>query len=243
MDVQLAPDDLALLRSYCGELHLLVSDDELRQCLVHLELVLEKNQVLNLTRITEKPDALMLHIVDSLTLLPFVFDAPDGALLDMGTGAGFPGVPLAICCDRPVTLLDSVGKKVAAVQEFSDALGLSHVTCVHDRLEEFARSYRQQFSVVVARAVASLPVLLEYARPFLAVGGHAIIAKGVPEDDELVQGEAAARLLGFQLGRVSQFELPDGFGQRHIYDYVVRRPSSVKVPRANGYARKHPLGL
>ena len=106
----------------------------------------------NLTRILNIEDAAVLHILDSLVLLPYINKAPEGALLDMGTGAGFPGIPLTITMHRKATYIDSVGKKVDAVNSFVDVLGLKHAHAVHDRLEEYARSHKKQFSVVTARA-------------------------------------------------------------------------------------------
>lgn len=233
---------LAALKVYCNEAGLVLSDEMLEGCLKHLDLVLEKNQVLNLTRIVAYPDTLVLHILDSLLLLPYLQEAPEGSVLDMGTGAGYPGIPLALCSGRPMTLLDSVGKKVAAVSEFCEALGLADVSCVHARLEEYAKQQRYCFAAVVARAVAPLAVLLEYARPFLVNHGRLIVTKGIPTQDELDAGINAASVLGYRFVTQDTVELPDAFGTRSLLVFEVSRPASVKLPRANGMAKKHPLG-
>ena len=157
---QQADEMLSRLTSYCKEYSLNVTDADLRKCIQHLDLVLETNKTTNLTRILNVEDAAVLHILDSLVLLPYVNKAPEGALLDMGTGAGFPGIPLTITTHRKATYIDSVGKKVDAVNTFVHALGLKNGHAVHDRLEEYARSHKKQFSVVTARALAPLPILV-----------------------------------------------------------------------------------
>lgn len=124
---QQADEMLSRLTSYCKEYSLSVTDTELRKCIQHLDLVQETNKTTNLTRILNVEDAAVLHILDSLVLLPYVNKAPEGALLDMGTGAGFPGIPLTITTHRKATFIDSVGKKVDAVNTFVHALGLKMV--------------------------------------------------------------------------------------------------------------------
>ena len=121
---QQADEMLSRLAFYCKEYSLSVTDVELRKCIQHLDLVLETNKTTNLTRILNVEDAAVLHILDSLVLLPYINKAPEGALLDMGTGAGFPGIPLTIATHRKATYIDSVGKKVDAVNSFVHALGL-----------------------------------------------------------------------------------------------------------------------
>ena len=229
------------LVSYCKDYSLEVSEGDLEACIHHLDLVLEANKTTNLTRILNVEDAAVLHILDSLILLPYINLAPDGALLDMGTGAGFPGVPLTIVSHRKATYIDSVGKKVDAVNSFVSALGLKHAHAVHDRLEEYARSHKKQFAVVTARALAPLPVLVEYASPYLKDGGLFVITKGNPTDEELDSGEAAAKICGFTLLLTDDLDLPDGLGHREFIILKKSRPASVSLPRANGMAKKNPL--
>lgn len=229
------------LTSYCKEYSLKVSEDELRTCIQHLDLVLETNKTTNLTRILNVEDAAVLHILDSLVLLPYINKAPDGALLDMGTGAGFPGIPLTIVTRRKATYIDSVGKKVDAVNSFIKALRLKHVHAVHDRLEEYARSHKKQYSVVTARALAPLPVLVEYAAPFLKDGGLFVITKGNPSDEELDAGMSASKICGFTTLLTVAIDLPDGLGHREFIVLKKTHPASVSLPRANGMAKKNPL--
>ena len=232
---------LSRLISYCRDYSLKVSENDLRACIQHLDLVLETNKTTNLTRILNIEDAAVLHILDSMVLLPYINKAPDGALLDMGTGAGFPGIPLTIASGRRATYIDSVGKKVDAVNSFVKGLGLKHARAVHDRLEEYARSHKKQFAVVTARALAPLPVLVEYASPYLKDGGLFVITKGNPTDEELDSGEAASKICGFTTLLTDELDLPDGLGHREFIILKKSRPASVSLPRANGMAKKNPL--
>lgn len=229
------------LTIYCRDYSLKVSSDELKACVDHLDLVLQANKTTNLTRILNVEDAAVLHILDSLVLLPYIEKAPEGALLDMGTGAGFPGIPLTIVTHRRATYIDSVGKKVDAVNSFVQTLGLKHAHAVHDRLEEYARSHKKQFSVVTARALAPLPVLVEYAAPYLKDGGLFIVTKGNPSNEELASGMSAAKICGFTLFQNDAIDLPGGLGHRKFIVLKKSHPASVSLPRANGMAKKNPL--
>lgn len=229
------------LTIYCRDYSLKVTSDELKACVSHLDLVLQANKTTNLTRILNVEDAAVLHILDSLVLLPYIEKAPDGALLDMGTGAGFPGIPLTIVTHRRATYIDSVGKKVDAVNSFIQTLGLKHAHAVHDRLEEYARSHKKQFSVVTARALAPLPVLVEYAAPYLKDGGLFIVTKGNPSDEELASGMSAAKICGFTLFQNDTIDLPSGLGHREFIVLKKSLPAFVSLPRANGMAKKNPL--
>ena len=232
---------LSRLISYCKDYSLKVSDENLRVCIQHLDLVLEANKSINLTRILNIEDAAVLHILDSLVLLFYISKAPEGALLDMGTGAGFPGVPLTIASGRKAVYIDSVGKKVDAVNSFVKELGLKHAHAVHVRLEEYARTHKKQFAVVTARALAPLPVLVEYASPFLKDGGLFVVTKGNPSDKELQSGLAAAKKCGFTTLMTDDLDLPNGLGHREFIILKKTRQASVSLPRANGMAKKNPL--
>ena len=218
----------------CSENGLSISPEIAERCVQHLLLVLEVNKTTNLTRITDLHEALVLHIFDSLTLLPHLCAAPDGPCLDMGTGAGFPGIPLCLCSDRHFTLLDSVGKKVHAVSSFIKSLGLaSRCDAVQDRVESFASSRPGSY--------ASLPVLVEYAAPLLVTGGYLIVSKGNPTRDELDQGNRAGKICGMRLVKQSSLELPLDLGHREILVYERYAKPQIVLPRAVGTAKKSPL--
>lgn len=236
-----------LLMSYCQDLQLVITRKQSELCVQHLLYVVQANNIVNLTRITDLEDAVVLHILDSLALIPLISRFQDSCnhgirILDMGTGAGFPSIPLSIVLNQPVTALDSVGKKIQAVSLFGQLLNLNEFHAVHSRLEEFALSHLAAFNLVVARAVASLPVLLEYASPYLPIDGLAVFAKAKPSDNELEAGNKASKICGFELVSVSEFELPLNFGHRSIFVYKKVHDPFIDLPRANGLAKKKPLG-
>lgn len=224
-----------------GQLTSKVTPDELELCVGHLEYVLKANESINLTRIIDPHEAAILHIYDSLVLLPYVDSAPKGKLLDIGTGAGFPGLPLAITSNRPSVLMDSVGKKVKVVEACASQLGLERVETVHERVESYALSHRGEFSVVVARAVAHLSTLVEYASPLLKKNGLLIVSKGVPAADEVSDGTYAAQVCGFDAPMRYDLSLPGKRGARAIFVFKKSHKPSMKLPRAVGMAKKHPI--
>lgn len=221
-----------------------LSADQARTLVSYLMLVIEKNKVVNLTRITNPAEAVTLHLVDSL--IPLASSALHiGAkdhVLDMGTGAGFPGVPVAVVTQAQALLVDSVGKKTTAVQEFADTLGLQNVGTRHARLEELAREIPCSQNAVFARAVAKTNVLLEYATPFLVKGGLLVVEKGRPQEEELRAASHAAKVCGMKLVSRETFELPRDLGHREVLLYEKVRTSQIKLPRRNGLARQQPLG-
>lgn len=229
------------LTELCEQYGINVSSDALTGCLEHLDRMLCANEMVNLTSITEPHDALILHVFDSLMLLPLLDDAPHGRFLDLGTGGGFPGIPLTLASGRHAILLDSVGKKINLVQEFIRELDLNSVTAVHDRVESYAKMHRSSCSAVVARAVAPLPVLIEYASPLLTRNGLLVVTKGIPSDNEFDSGERAATLCGFSSATVIHTELPYDMGSRALIVYKKVNKPRVSLPRAVGVAKKKPL--
>lgn len=210
----------------------------------HLELVIEKNKVVNLTRITSPEEALRLHVVDSLLPLacPGISLSADTRFVDLGTGAGYPGIPLAIMTGSTGLLIDSVGKKVAAVGEFVDQLGLSGVSVLHARVEELPPAHLGVQDYVFARAVAQANVLVEYAAPLLRAHGCLVLEKGRPTQDEVDASLRAAKVCGMRLVSRETFELPDQLGHREILVYEKVSKPKIKLPRRTGQAKKEPLG-
>lgn len=240
----MGPDLESHLRDEAGSFGIELSSDEATDLVRYLEFVIEKNKVVNLTRITNPRDAVTLHLVDSLLPLACaenpLYSVRD--LLDMGTGAGFPGVPLCFVCGLNGTLVDSVGKKTKAVNEAISQLGLKGMSAVHARLEELALDIPHSQDVVIARAVAQANVLIEYATPFLRKGGMLILEKGNPSTEEMDAAEMAAQICGLRLVSRETFELPRSLGHREIICYQRFRNSQIPLPRKTGTAKKQPLG-
>jgi len=192
-----------------------LSDLQLDKFQRYAEILGEWNKKVNLTAITAIDEVVCKHFVDSLTVLPLL-PAGKCSLIDVGSGAGFPGVPLAIMRgDLTLTALDSLNKRLIFLQELCNDLEIGIVT-VHDRAEEAARrkQYRGMYDVATARAVAALPVLCEYCLPLVRVGGHMIAMKGPDGDREADAAANAIKLLGGQLGKIEQITLDSGDGEQ-----------------------------
>lgn len=208
----------------------------------HLSLVIEENKVTNLTRIVDWESAQVLHVEDSLAGLPEALQAMEGPYLDMGSGAGFPGIPLAIMTGRKTLLADSVGKKTRALDSFAAELGLSgRVSTYHGRIEDLALQQPNVFSLVTARALSSLASLLELASPLLAKGGLLVCYKTHSESEELDHAKSIAQKLGMEFVSSRGFSLSDGETSRAIIVFRKRCNPSMKLPRRVGMAQKKPF--
>jgi len=203
--------------------------------------LLEKNQVMNLTAITEPRDVAALHLLDSLALVKLA-GLESQRVVDVGTGAGFPGVPLAIA--RPsarVTLLDSLGKRVDFLRESCRTLGLDNVECVHGRAEEFAGERRETFDLAVSRAVAALPVLCELCLPLVKVGGAFWAMKSVDTEEEISASKAAVKVLGGRIQAVSDYTIPTTEVVHRVVCIQKTAPTPKKYPRRFALIKKQPL--
>ena len=204
-------------------------------------MLLEKNKVMNLTAITEPRDVATLHLLDSAALLPMV-DFGGKRVVDVGTGAGFPGIPLRILRDDfDLTLLDSLGKRVTFLQEVCDALSLRRVDCVHARAEEFASAHREQYDLATSRAVAALNVLSELALPLVKTGGLFLAMKAVDSDAEIDTARGAIGQLGGRIEEVRDYLIP-GTDVRHRVVLIRKvRPTPAQYPRPFAKIKKSPL--
>jgi 16S rRNA (guanine527-N7)-methyltransferase len=206
--------------------------------------LLDWNERINLTAIKDPEEVLIKHFLDSLSLL-MAYDRPQTRLLDIGAGAGFPGLPLKIV--RPawqVVLLEATGKKVTFLQHVIETLQLKDVVAVHGRAEELAHKpeYRAKFDLVTARAVASLPTLLEYAAPYCRVGGQIILLKKGEIADELARGKRAAKEVGASLKADIVVNLPGLDDGRRLLVWEQQKKCPAQFPRSGSLMAKKPLG-
>lgn len=211
-------------------------DDLLKR---HLELVIEANKTTNITRISTWDEGMLLHVEDSLVGLPEVEDAPEGRLVDIGSGAGYPGIPLAIESGRETLLADSVGKKTAILASMVEELELDNVDVYTGRIEDLAREKAGLFTVVTARALAQLSVLMELASPLLQDGGRLVCYKANVSDEELQHAFSLQERLGMSLVSDRAVELGDAC--RRIICFEKSGRPQINLPRKTGMAQKRPL--
>ena len=230
------------IREYLGELTVVASPEQVDLLARHLQLVADANQRVNLTRLIEPRDTVRLHTGDSLTILGDVADGPPGRMVDMGSGAGFPGLPLAIMTGRSTVLLDSVGKKVRELATMIVDLGLSDsVTARASRAEALARAEPAGFAIVTARALAELPAIVELASPLMQQGGVLVCMKGNPSRSEAARGRETAAIVGMEQEAIREFDLPGGAGHRTVIIYRKTGSPTVPLPRREGLAQHNPL--
>lgn len=205
---------------------------------------LRENAVTNLSALRTEDACWNGNILDSLPLLDVLADRPVTSLLDVGTGGGFPLLPAAVCLPETRCVgVDSVGKKVDAVRRIAASAGLKNVEVIAGRTEELGQNpaYREQFDVVTARAVAELPVLLEYCSPFTKPGGRVILWKSLQIEEELKASLLARAELSCHLIAQHEYELPGDWGRRQLLVFEKTAPLSDKYPREVGVPKKHPL--
>lgn len=223
---------------------LVLEDYQIRQFCRFEELLLEMNKVMNLTAITDPGEVAVKHMADSLSCYDERYFPKDASLLDLGTGAGFPGIPLAIFRpDLTVTFFDSLQKRLNFLNEVCRETGLRKVAFLHGRAEEMAHqeAYREQFDLVTSRAVARLSILCEWALPYVRNNGLFIALKGAQYEEEIKEASNALRILGGTLEEVRPVTLP-GLSDKRAVLYIRKSGTSpAKYPRKPKMAAKHPL--
>ena len=235
-------EEFSFLKRGTESLNLSLSDDVLEKFLYYKQLVTEMNRRLNLTAITDSRKFTELHIIDSLSIFKFI--SPHSSLIDIGSGAGFPGIILkAALPELELTVLDSHKKKLDFIEEACAKTGLYGVNFVHARAEDAAAvpAYREKFDTAAARAVAALPQLCEYCIPFVRTGGRFIAMKGSAAEKEIADAGGAHALLGCSDPEIFDTELFDSKAQRKILVYRKVRSTPLQYPRKQKFIKNSPL--
>lgn len=236
--------DMTHMAEVCRQWGLELTEEKQKKFLTYYELLVEKNKVMNLTAITEFDEVIEKHFLDSISLVQIMDLTKPLKVLDLGTGAGFPGIPLKIMFpELQIVLADSLNKRVLFLQEVIEALELQQITAVHGRAEELARrkDYRECFDLCVSRAVANLSTLSEYCLPFIHISGKFVSYKSGEVEEEAENAKKAVFLLGGELRDVVKFDLPGSEIHRSFVVMEKVKTTPKAYPRKAGTPSKNPL--
>lgn len=219
-----------------------LNNDEVQQFYEYMNLLISWNEKINLTAITEPNEIILKHFIDCILIHKYVKDFSN--IIDVGTGAGFPGIPLSIVNNKcKVILMDSLNKRIKFLDEVSNKLNCKNIDTIHARAEELARDkeYRENFDCATSRAVASLNVLLEYMLPFVKVNGYCICMKGSNIEEEIENAKKAVDILGGKIENVITYKLPDSDVGRSVVIIKKIKQTQNKYPRKAGTPSKEPI--
>ncbi len=216
-----------------------LSEKQALQFEIYLNFLVEENEKYNLTAITDKKEIVFKHFIDSV--LPISSIKKNARVVDIGTGAGFPGIPLKILReDIEIVLVDSLQKRVNFLEKLASMLSLKNYKCVHARAEDFIKDERENFDIALSRAVAATATLSEYLLPYVKVGGYAIMYKGQKADEELEEGKKAIKVLGGKVGEIQRFDLPE-IGNRAVIIIEKVFKTDKKYPRGKNLPKTKPI--
>ena len=233
---------MKMLKEISKQINIELNENQLKKFEKYMELLLDWNERINLTAITEKNDIILKHFIDSITISKYIKEEEN--VVDVGTGAGFPGIPISIVKDNiNVTLVDSLNKRISFLQEVKKDLNLVNVKAIHSRAEDFGQNklYREKYDVSVSRAVANLSVLVEYLLPLVKLGGKCICMKGSEINEELEDAKFAIKELGGKIDIIDEFYLPTTDIKRNIIIIKKEKETPKKFPRRAGIPSKQPL--
>ena len=219
-----------------------LTEEQLEKFYLYMNILLEWNEKINLTAITNEEEIILKHFVDSLTINKYIEDSK--SLIDVGTGAGFPGIPMKILRqDLKITLLDSLNKRINFLNEVIEKLELKNIECIHGRAEEFGKNknYREKYDISTSRAVANMSTLSEYLIPFVKIGGKVLAMKGDKAEEELEEAKKAIKLLGGKVENIDNFYLPNSDIKRSIIIIKKIEKTEMKFPRKPGMPAKEPI--
>jgi 16S rRNA (guanine(527)-N(7))-methyltransferase GidB len=236
--------DLQKFKNMLGSLNMEISDDQMDKFLKFYELLIETNKVMNLTTITEFDEVVCKHFIDSLSLIKVYRAEKEISVIDIGTGAGFPGIPLKIMFPQwSFVLLDSLNKRVNFLNRVIEELELKNIRVIHGRAEEFGRKteFREKYDLVVSRAVAKLSSLSEYCMPFVNIDGYFVSYKSVSAEEEMLESKAAIQVLGGRMEGMESFFLPDTEIERTLIKIRKIKNTPGRYPRAGGKPLSSPI--
>ena len=231
-----------LMKEYGKEIQIKFTEEQLQKFYKYMNMLIEWNEKINLTAIIEPKEIILKHFMDSLTILKYVND--NEKMLDVGTGAGFPGIPIKIMNENiEITLLDSLNKRINFLNEVINKLELKNISAIHSRIEDYGKNnkYREKYDIVTSRAVANLATLSEYMLPMLKIKGKSICMKGSDIKEEVKNSKRAIDILGGEIVNIEELVLPKSDNRRNLIIIEKKKNTPLKYPRKAGIPSKEPL--
>ena len=230
------------LNELSQKINIQLEEKQINQFYTYMNLLLQWNEKINLTAITDPNEIILKHFIDSITIMSYL--EKNKNIVDVGTGGGFPGIPVKIVNEKiNMTLLDSLNKRINVLKEIINTLNLDNISAIHARVEEFGQNKenREKFDIATSRAVAKLNILSEYMLPLVKVGGKCICMKGPDIDEEIEESQKAIELLGGRIDEIKKFTLPESNLERTIIVISKIKRTANKYPRKPGMPAKEPI--